>query len=180
MGQAAAWTAASADVAARETEWNKAHKVLCALDAATTGCNYAACPALTQPTPDPHSTAIQLPQSKHSLQLLPPGSMFSTTTTDNRAQTTTTQRRPPTPPTTVTTSFFPKRCPTLATRMVSVELVVKSHSMVTAIQPQATATQPRPVPPVTINQIPWKLHLPRATFTTELIQWPVTIGTNMQ
>merc|ERR1712028_183704 len=30
----------------------------------------------------------------------------------------------------------------------------------TAIQPQATATQPRPVPPVTINQIPWKLHLP--------------------
>lgn len=48
--QAAAWTAASAAVAARETEWNKAHEVLCALDTATTGCNYASCPALTQPT----------------------------------------------------------------------------------------------------------------------------------
>merc|ERR1712195_453939 len=48
--QTAAWTAATTAHATHVADWKQANEILCALDSATTSCNFDACPAVTKPT----------------------------------------------------------------------------------------------------------------------------------
>merc|ERR1711865_956090 len=47
--QTTAWAAAQGDHASHAADWKQAHEILCALDSATTSCNFDACPTVTKP-----------------------------------------------------------------------------------------------------------------------------------
>jgi len=47
--QTAAWASATTDHASHAADWKQAHEILCALDSATTSCNFDACPTVTKP-----------------------------------------------------------------------------------------------------------------------------------
>merc|ERR1711865_1123544 len=47
--QTAAWASATTDHASHAADWKQAHEILCALDSATTSCNFDACPTVAKP-----------------------------------------------------------------------------------------------------------------------------------
>merc|ERR1712028_194625 len=47
--QTAAWASATTDHASHAADWKQAHEILCALDSASTTCNFDACPTVTKP-----------------------------------------------------------------------------------------------------------------------------------
>jgi hypothetical protein len=60
--QTAAWTAATTAHATHVADWKQANQILCALDSATTSCNFDACPAVTKPTV---ATGVENADSQH-------------------------------------------------------------------------------------------------------------------